>query len=291
MAKRDKNKTNNKIKRKSSKTPSTKNILRAATTLTILLMIGGICFGFVKLEKFVRYRIFQEDESSVPLKLLDAPDWLNQEIIKRINETAKMGLDKLPVEPATAEMVYRNLDNHLKWLTDISVQATAEAIELKATYRKPIAILRTAGDVYYVDQDLYVLDYITINTLNIVEITGFKNKTRPVPGQLLREDDIEAAIKLIKMLQKMDEGHTKKLVYEIESIDVSNYNRRGSSISQLIIKTIDGPDVLWGAEPGQAAANIEAPEEEKLSSLYNIFRSRGTLKGNYKYIDLRYPKK
>ena len=72
---------------------------------------------------------------------------------------------------------------------------------------------------------------------------------------------------------------------------MSNFRRSGATLSHIIIKTTDGIEILWGAEPGQAAANIEMSEEEKLSSLYQMFRLHGTLKGKYKYIDLRYPKK
>lgn len=281
--------TKRKPKKKTRKA-NAKNLFKAATVIILLVMIGAICYGFVKLENFVRHDFYNEHESSVPLHLVDKPEWLNQELLKRIDETAKMGLDRLPVEPETAEMVARNLDSHFKWLTDITVRTTNEAIEVRAKYRKPVASIKTQGGVYYVDEELVALDYIPINTLSIVNITGFMNKDKPVPGQLWREDDIAAAVKLVRMLQEMDKGQTKKLVYEIESIDVSNYNNRSSAVSQLIIRTIDGPEILWGAEPGQAAANMEMPEEEKLMSLYQMFRDKGTLKGKYKYIDLRSPK-
>ena len=283
-------KTTRKPKTRRNRKGNTKNLFRAATVITMLVMIGGICYGFVKLEDFVRNDLYNEHESSVPLRLVDRPDWVNQELLKRINETAKMGLERLPIEPATAEMVARNLDSHLKWLTDISVRTAHDVIEVRAKYRKPVASLKTQGGTFYVDQEFYALDYIPMNSLSIVEITGFKNKEKPIPGQPWREDDIAAAVKLIRMLQEMDKGQTKKLIYEIESVDVSNFNKRGSSVSQLIIKTIDGPEILWGAEPGQAVANVEMPEEQKLMSLYEMFRTKGTLKGKYKYIDLRYPK-
>jgi len=282
--------TAKKAKSKARKTGGAKSFLKAATIITIIIMIAGICYGFVKLESFVRFELCRENESSVSLRLIDKPEWLNQELLKRINETARMGDERLTFKPDTAAVVARHLDNHLKWLTDISVRTTAEAIEVSAKYRKPIAQLNTDGGMYYVDEDLVALDYIPINTFKILEITGFKNRQKPVPGQYWREDDIAAGVKLIRILQQMDRQQTKKLIYEIQSIDVSNYNKRGSEVSQLIIKTIDGPEVLWGAEPGQAAANIEPPEEEKLMSLYQMFRTKGTLKGEYKYIDLRFPK-
>ncbi len=278
-----------KIKTRTRKTGNTKSFLKAATILTIIVMIAAICYGFVKLETFIRHDLNHENESSVELRLVDKPDWLNQELLKRINDTARMGGDRLPITPDTASVVARYLDDHLKWLSDISVRTTADAIEVSAKYRKPIAMLNTDGGMYYVDESLIALDYIPINTFKILEITGFKNKQKPVPGQHWREDDIAAGVKLIRMLQQMDRMQTRKLIYEIESIDVSNYSKRGSTVSQLIIKTIDGPEVLWGAEPGQAVANIEPPEEEKLMSLYQMFRAKGTLKGEYKYIDLRYP--
>ncbi len=290
---KDNKKTSVQVKKPRSRTRKhggAKNFLKAATIITIIVMVAAICYGFVKLENFIRYDLNHENESSVPLVLLDKPDWLNQELLKRINETARMGDERLPVKPDTASIVARNLDSHLKWLTDIYVRTTAEGIEVSAKYRKPVARLNTDGGMYYVDDELIALDYIPINTFKILEITGFKNRQKPVPGNNWREDDIAAGVKLIRMLQQMDRTQTKKLIYEIESIDVSNYSKRGSAVSQLIIKTIDGPEVLWGAEPGQAIANIEPPEEEKLMSLYQMFRAKGTLKGEYKYIDLRYPK-
>lgn len=283
-----------KAKNKAKKTGGMKSFLKAATILTIIVMVAAICYGFAKLEDFVRNEICRENESSIPLMLIDKPDWLNQELLKRINETARMGEERLSFRPDTASVVARNLDSHFKWLTDIRVHTTAEAVEVYAKYRKPVAILKTDGGEYYVDDELVALDFIPINTFRIIEITGFKNKAKPLPGQYLREDDIAAGLKLIRLLQQMDMQQTKKLIYEIQSIDVSNYNKRGAAVSQLIIRTIDGVEVLWGAEPGQAAANVESPEEQKLMSLYKMFRTRGTLKPQtpeeYKYIDLRYPK-
>jgi hypothetical protein len=279
-----------KTPRRKSRKGSNKNLLKVLTIATMLVMIGGLCYGFVRLEDFVRNEINNELQSSVELVAVDKPDWVNQQLLRRINETAAMGLDRLPAIPSTAKMVQRNLDNHLKWLTDINVRTTNDAIEVRAKYRKPVALLETEGGKYYVDQELFALDYMPISGLGIVEITGFSNRERPIPGNKWREDDIAAAVKLIRMLQEMDKGQKRKLIYEIKSVDVSNYNKRGSSVSQLIIKTIDGPEILWGAQPGQAAANIEMPEEQKLMSLYEMFRSKGTLKGKYKYIDLRYPK-
>ncbi len=286
MAKKSK-----KAKKTSSKNKNSgfKNALTIAAFATIIVMIGGICFGFAKMEDYVRYDICAEHQSSVPLRLVDKPDWVNQALLKRINTTAKMSLERLPFEPATAKMVARNLHSHLKWLTNITVKTTHNAIEVRADYRRPIAKLQTDDGIYYVDENMVALDYIPINNISIVEITGFKNRQKPIPGELWREDDIAAGVKLIRMLQAMDTHQPKKLIYHIESVDVSNYNKRGASVSQLVIKTVNGPDILWGAEPGQAEANMERSEEEKLMSLYQLFRTKGTLQGKYRYIDLRDP--
>ena len=116
----------------------------------------------------------------------------------------------------------------------------------------------------------------------------------PDPGAVWDDDDIEGAMKLIALLNKMDGISVPEapLLNEIAVIDVTNFDgRRRKSSPHIIIKTRDGTPIHWGAAPGKAAVNLEALENEKLAMLYGFYNNYGTIQlaGRVKYIDLQKP--
>ena len=86
----------------------------------------------------------------------------------------------------------------------------------------------------------------------------------------------------------------RDLLEEIESIDVSNLDGRKSSSPEkphIILYAMDGTQIKWGARWDKFARYLEAPDREKLASLYKVYTQYGTIQGHYKFIELRIPQK
>jgi hypothetical protein len=82
----------------------------------------------------------------------------------------------------------------------------------------------------------------------------------------------------------------KPLLYEIDSIDVSNFNgRQNSSFPHIVLYAKDDTEIIWGAEIGAWQRYLEATDEEKLAKLYSHYEEYGSLLNNVKYINLRDP--
>ena len=85
------------------------------------------------------------------------------------------------------------------------------------------------------------------------------------------------------------------LLYEIASIDISNFGGRSKpDESHIVLYAKDKTPIYWGAAYGQSSRYLEAKEEEKVAGLYTFYKDYGTVqcisKGVSKFIDLRQPR-
>jgi len=129
--------------------------------------------------------------------------------------------------------------------------------------------------------------------LPIVNVKGLSAATKvPLPGEVWQLDDLAAAVIILTKLDRMDKSVTpdKPLLYEIDSIDMSNFNgRRSSRKPHITLYTKDNTKIIWGAEFGTWQQYLEATDEEKLAKLYAYYKEHGSLSGGAKYINLRDP--
>ena len=265
---------------------------------TVLVVLAVIGIGLIFLERYNK-PYSKMGEKIDKLELIDEPFWVSEELRAKIVNAATSMQDDLILDENTARIVAENLAT-VVWLDDVKVRVTNKAIQIGARYRKPLALIKTSGRNYYIDDEFVLLDYVPINKLAIVEIKGgrYGQKTRPAAGSSYQSDDIAAAITLLELLNKMDAevSPEKPLLYEIDSIDVSNYNGRKSSRQpHIVLYAKDGTEIQWGAEKGKWHLHLEARDEEKLALLYNTYEVLGTLQlrsnhtGNF--VDLRTPQK
>jgi hypothetical protein len=223
------------------------------------------------------------------LVLLDVPAWVNYDLKNRV--VAAAGGPRLPITEETAEVVNRNLDA-MTWLDEIEVQVTHEAVDVKAHWRRPLALLTRGPSRFYVDAELVVLDYMPMAHLPIVEITGVTMGLPPAPGAVFDRDDLAAAVMLIDVLSRMDAEVAPRnpLLEQIASIDVSNFKgRRNHRDPHIVLHSKDSAEIIWGAEIGEWGKYLEATDEEKLAKLYAHYSERGALGDGVKYINLRDP--
>ena len=265
---------------------------------TVLLIFAAIGAGLIFLEKYINSNA-ETTQKIGRLELLNEPYWVSKELQDKIVTTAAPSRDDLILDEGTAKAIAENLAT-VVWLDDVEVKVTNEAVQIGARYRRPIALVKTAEKRYYIDNEFVLLDYASIDKLPIVEIKGFGHEriTASMIGVPWQRDDVAAAITLLELLNKMDAevAPEKPLLYEIASIDVSNYNgRKSTSEPHIVLYAKDDTEIRWGAEKGKWHLYLEAKDEEKLALLYNTYEAMGTLqlRSNHKgsFIDLIKPQK
>jgi hypothetical protein len=255
--------------------------------LAILCVLAAIAVGLVLLDRYIRAASDIGTEVG-PLVLVDKPFWFNSELVQKV-ETA-VGGDRFELDETAAKTVADNLRS-LAWLYDVKVRTTADSVQISAQYRRPVGLIKQSRRMYYIDQDLVVLDYVPISGLSIVQIKSFSSRP-PDIGQRWDADDITAAVQLLIVLEGMDAISTpeKPLLNEIASVDVSNFDgRRSSRQAHIVLHAKDGTQVNWGAAYGRSAQYLEATEKEKVAMLYEFYKQHGTIQAIVKYIELRNP--
>jgi len=230
-------------------------------------------------------------KQSGPVVLVDTPEWVGEQLKAKI--LANAGGRTFNLDENAASLVQKKLSS-APWLNSVRVLTTEKSIEVHATFRKPIALVKSGLSPFYVDANQVVIDYVPMPHLLIVEIRGLPPVAQmPKFGQVWRRNDLNAAIMLIERINQRDQMDTpaKPLLREITAIDVSNYQgRKNSSRPHIVLYTRDNTEIQWGAELGAWQKYLESMDEQKLAKLYGYYREKGTLSGPEQYIILHYPR-
>jgi hypothetical protein len=278
-----------KRKIKIAHSPSLKSILKVLAVVCVLAAVG---IGFAFLEKYVK-RAVPVSESSAPLELVDVPAWVNEPLKEKIYTAAGAYGEDLKLDETAARSAQQNIEALVAWLDEVKVQTTHDRLLIEARWRKPLALVKLGRHKFYVDARLVVLDFVPMPNLPIVRIRGLSAATKtPPPGEVWQCDDLAAGVIILAKLDQMDKSVTpdKPLLYEIDSIDVSNFNgRRSRRKPHIVLYTKDDTEIIWGAEFGTWQRYLESPDEDKLAKLYGYYKEHGSLSGGVKYINLRNP--
>ncbi len=260
----------------------------------MVFVLVGVVLGLIFLNRYLRQDLGLGTHIGSIEFAGDKPDWLTEQLYKRIYAAATAGAADLRLDEDAAASVQQNIETRVPWLAEVRVEVTGEKIRVYGRWRRPIALVKWGLEKFYVDAELVVLDYVPVSTLPIVTITGLTVGAKtPVAGEVWSADDLNAALAVLTRLQRMDEAVTpdKPLLAEIDSVDVSNFRgRRSKSQPHILLYTKDHTRVIWGAEIGAWQRYLEATDEEKLAKLYAYYEQYGTLAG-VKYINLRDPQK
>jgi hypothetical protein len=114
----------------------------------------------------------------------------------------------------------------------------------------------------------------------------------PSPGQVWQCDDLAAATEILDRMNLMDRtlSPDKPLLFEIDRIDVRNFNgRKDSQKPHIVLHTKDDIEITWGAEWGKWQQYLESSDLDKLAKLWGYYQMHGTLSVGIKYVNLRDP--
>ncbi len=223
------------------------------------------------------------------LELVSLPEWVSDGLKVKIYDAA--GGVTFRLDEKTAQVVAENLAS-VVWLDEVVVRTAHERLLIEAKWRKPLALVKTGLQSFYVDTEMIVLDFVPMPNLPIVKIKGLSATGAPQLGEVWRSDDLAAAITILTKLDHMDKSVTpdRPLLYEIDRIDVSNFNgRRNKRLAHIVLYAKDDTEIIWGAEFGRWQRYLETTDEEKLAKLYAYYKEYGSLLGRVKYINLRDP--
>jgi len=255
-------------------------------------IVVGIVVGFSFLEKYVKETTPIPDET-VRLELANVPAWVNRQLKEKVLAAARGDDDDLRLDENAAGPVQQNIAREVVWLDEVTVQRTHDGFRIEGRWRRPVGLVKSGLRQFYVDAEQVVLDFVEMPHLPIVKITGLPLITRTPPlGEVWGRDDLAAAIEIIKRLEQMDKLVTpdKPLLYEIDRVDVSNFNgRENTQHPHIVMYAKDNTQIIWGAEVGKWQRYLESTDEQKLAKLYGYYKEYGTLSGGAKYINLRDP--
>jgi len=262
--------------------------------LAAVCVLSGIVIGLIYLEKYVKETV-PVQQGAGDLVLADVPLWVSDQLKQKVRTIAVANGSNPVLDDDAVSSVQRNIEKLVPWLDDVKVTVPHNTLRVEAQWRKPIALIKSGLTKFYVDAEQVVLDYMQMPNLPIVEIEGLLpmvTKTPPL-GEVWQRDDLAAAVKILNRLDHMDKALTpdKPLLFEIDRIDVSNYNgRRNRSHAHIILYAKDNTEIIWGAELDKWQQHLESTDEEKLAKLYGYYNDYGTLTGGAKYINLRDPR-
>ena len=261
--------------------------------LAVLCVISGIVIGLMYLEKYVKETTPVATGGTIDLELAGVPLWASDELKEKVHAAAIEKSSNGPGEDM-ALSVQHNLEQLIPWLDDIKVRSTHDRLRVECRWRKPIGMIKFGLLKFYVDAERIVLDYVPLPELPIVEIKGLPPITKTPPlGEVWQRKDLAAAVTILNRLDQRDKSliSGKPLLYEIDRIDVSNYNGRNNSRhAHIILYSKDNTEIIWGVEVGKWQRHLESTDQEKLAKLYGYYEDYGTLSGGAKYINLRDPR-
>ena len=253
---------------------------------------AAIVIGLVLLDRYVEKAAPVSDQTPL-IELVDVPVWVNDRLKEKIYIAARANDEDLKLDEDVAWSVQKNIETLVAWLDDVKVQTTHARLVIRARWRRPLALVKRGLRSFYVDTELVVLDFVPMQSLPIVKVEGVSVAAEvPAPGQTWQREDLAAAVAVLDRLDRMDGLVTpdKPLLYEIDRIDVSNFNgRHNSRASHIILYAKDNTEIIWGAEIGAWQRHLEATDEEKLAKLYGYYKEYGTLLDGARYINLRDP--
>ena len=256
----------------------------------VAAIVAAIAVGFIYLHRYVDKKVGVRRQTGA-LVFVNAPLWFNDTIKAKVFASATADGEDFRLDEDAARSVRDNLESD-SWLSDVKVQVKSDYLEVLAKFRRPLAMVEKFGRKYYIDHKMSVLDYIDAKHLPIVWIKGVSTRGLPGAGKIWSSGEAVAAIEVLTSLDAMDAkvNPEKPLLFEIYSIDVSNFQGRKSSKSpHIVLFAKDGTQIILGAEMGSSARYFESGDAEKLNKLYNHYKEHGTLQGNVSYIELRIP--
>jgi len=264
-----------------------RTLLVALTVTALGVGVGG---GFRYLDRYV-HRIHRQRPLQLRVEIKNPPHWASQALVTRLCHSTGIVQEDFILDDSLTARWAENLRRN-PWVKEVRLlrKRYDGVLEIDCQLRQPIASLRDAAGLHYVDVEGTVLPAFPLAgpAAHLVRLQGEK-LSRLEDGKPLASPALLAGLAVLAELRAIDEQmpYDQRLWDEIAVMDVGNYDGRLSPAeSHLVLYTANNTEIRWGVAYGKALAYLEAPEPDKFRRLYQSFARFRSL-GAYEYVDLR----
>jgi hypothetical protein len=262
------------------------------TSLLKVFAIACVSAAIVTAFVFLKRTVSTSQDTLIPT-LVSPPVWVTEQLAKDIYAAATAGGEDMNPSDELARSVQESLSRSVAWLDQVQVRLTNDQLLIEGRWRKPVAMVKRGLYKFYVDARMVILDYVPLPKLPIVEVKGLSVlPAPPAVGEVWQKNDLAAAVEVLSLLEARDGllTNNKPLLYEIDTIDVSNFDGREDGRAAHIILYAGDVEIIWGAEVNKWQQHLESTNEEKIAKLYWYYEEHGTLLKGVKRINLCDPR-
>lgn len=223
--------------------------------------------------------------TAADVELINAPAWMSDDTRQHLATVVAGRVETDPMDGRSLRIAVMALDEN-PWVRGVTQVARLEGgtIHVTADYREPVAVVQGRDGYHLVDEFGIVLPGLyynhQIDRLDLPLVTGVTSAPPREAGQLWPGDDVQAGLKLVRLLAHEDYAD------QIKSYDVSHRDARGRI--RLVLFTGRGM-VRWGLPPGEEQT-IEPEAATKMTWLSFVDRKRGGIDAGGKVVDIYGPR-
>lgn len=259
--------------------------------LVFVAVVGVGVFGLKYLDDYVnRLAVFTSSEVSVCL--FDQPKWMSDSLAKEIlTESFNPLRDQLirvhreGKDPELPRILAQQLATN-PWVSKVRWirRSYGGQFVISAAFRQPTAVVNLDRWSYLIDDAGYLLPgkykYEAVRDCGMLEIQGVTG-TAPAAGKLWASDDLQAGLKLVKLIDPLP------FKPQIRAVDVSNYLGRVNNATPWILLVTDRNTLVrWGKPIGQEHG-LEITAAQKFAKLAGIYKQYGHIDSGRQYVDIR----
>lgn len=258
-------------------------ILGCISFLALSVILWGIFSGYGVLLKMDEFKIDKKEVS------FDLPNWISEEGSREINNLLLLHNEKSVFDKDLTEDIAKVYNRNPVFKRVVSVKRKfPNKIKVSLELRKPIALVKSKGNVFLVDSDSIRLPgrYYKWPDSNeyTMSILVDKLKDVPISGKKWNDQRVLAGVDIVKFLKK---NKADKLL-RIENVDVSGVGSRFlTRKSDIILWTKNGTKIKWGCSPLCGEAD-ELSDADKLRNLFSVARVTGNKFDGLEYVDVRW---
>lgn len=265
--------------------------------LGVILLGGGLALATISAKAYVANDV---DAPTGPLNIVfkHKPVWMTdflaQQIAATIPRQSSSDFDRGLLVSVVNALHQNPWVAAVKQVRRVYGQAPGDTLEINATFRAPIALVKWGDYFWLVDgqgiklPEQFVAAHVPKvvigrdGKLNIRIIEGVEDPP-PDPGLRWRGHDLAAGLAMVKLL------YGRPWAEQIISVNVANYaGRVDPRQAQIVLRTKFGTEVRWGRPINATDFFAEVPVSQKLKEMAEVMTQYGRVDAGQPWIDLRF---
>ncbi len=253
-----------------------------------LALVVGLYFG----QNWLQKQVATSQAAMPQVVLVDLPVWMRPAATEEITRTVAATVDPDPLNQQSLQVAADALSQNA-WIENVQriTRGYDGRVEVHATYRTPVAVIRAADGFHLVDVSATKLPgvyaFSQLEALGLPVITGVR-QAPPAEGWTWMGEDARAGLALAMMIVN------EPVARQVKAIDVTNYaarrDRRKPQIKLLTVLDRDSnpfnnPGVGWGRPVGEEGI-YEPAAQQKMRMLRRVHRQYGSIDAGGQIVDV-----